>query len=134
MNLPTVRKVIWHMTRGLKARIDNVVQRAVVLRINSPGDETNPVISPDGAYLVFQAYRDADGFGDQDLYVSRRTEYGWTDPELLPEPINSPRNEAYPSFSPDGRFFFFASDRDRRGAYYDIYYVDFEALGLDGGG
>lgn len=34
LNLPTVRKVIWHMTRGLKARIDNAIQRAVVLRVN----------------------------------------------------------------------------------------------------
>lgn len=101
------------------------------LRINSYGDESNPAMSPDGRYLVFQGYRDAEGFGEQDLYVSERSEYGWSDPRLLPEPINSERSDGYPSFSPDGRYFFFASDRNARGGYYDIYYVDYAALGLD---
>jgi len=101
------------------------------LRINSYGDESNPAMSPDGRFLVFQGYRDAQGFGEQDLYVSEKTEYGWSDPRLLPEPINSERSDGYPSFSPDGRYFFFASDRSARGGYYDIYYVDYEALGLE---
>ena len=100
------------------------------LRINSYGDESNPAMSPDGRYLIFQGYRDPGAYGEQDLYVSERTEYGWSDPMLLPEPINSARNDGYPSFSPDGRLFFFASDRESRGGYYDIYYVEYEALGL----
>ena len=102
------------------------------LRINSTGDESNPAMSPNGRFLVFQAYRDADAFGDQDLYVSRRTEHGWSTPRLLPEPFNSMRADGYPSFTPDGRFFFFASDRDNRGGYWDIFYVDYAALDLDG--
>lgn len=100
------------------------------LRINSIGDETNPTMSPDGRFLIFQAYRDPNAVGEQDLYVSEQTEYGWSDPILLPEPINSPRNEGYPAFSPNGRHFFFASDRNRRSGYYDVYYVDVDALGL----
>ena len=63
--------------------------------------------------------------------MSERTAYGWSDPWLLPEPINSERSDGYPSFSPDGRYFFFASDRDARGGVYSIYYVDVEALGLE---
>lgn len=104
------------------------------LRINSNGDETNPVLSPDGRYLVFQAYGNADGLGGDDLYVSRRTEYGWSDPDLLPEPINSLDDDGSPGFSPDGRLFFFASDRGARGGYEDIYFVNVDALGLDMGG
>lgn len=104
------------------------------LRLNSTRDETNPAISPDGRHLVFQAYRDVDAFGDDDLYVSERTAYGWSAPRLLPEPINSPDFEGHPRFSPDGRHFFFASDRDARSGYDDIYFVNVEALGLDGGG
>lgn len=100
------------------------------LRINSPGDETNPAMSPDGQYLIFQGYGNAKGFGQQDLYVSVRTDYGWNDPQLLPEPINSASNDGYPSFSPDGRYFFFASDRGARQGYYDIYYVGTAALQL----
>lgn len=103
------------------------------LRLNTFGDESNPAISADGRHLVFQGYRDADGHGGQDLYVSERTEWGWTQPRPLPEPINSPANDAYPRFSPDGRLFFFASDRDDRGNDYSIYYVDSAALGLQNG-
>lgn len=104
------------------------------LRINSYGDESHPAMSPDGDYLVFQAYRDARGFGDQDLYVSERTSFGWSDPRPLPSPINSDGADGWPSFSPDGRHFFFASDRDARGGYYDIWWVDVAALDLDGEG
>jgi len=100
------------------------------LRINSYGDETNPAMSPDGRYLVFQGYGRAEAYGEQDLYVSERTDYGWTDPTLLPEPINSTLSDGWPSFSPDGQHFFFASDRAQGRGYYDIYYVDIAALGL----
>mgnify|MGYP003333956896 FL=1 len=102
----------------------------VPLRINSTGDEMNAVMSPDGQFIVFQAYRDATAPGGQDLYVSRRNELGWGAPVLLPEPFNSPANDGYPSFSPDGRFFFFATDRDMQGGFYDIWYVEATALRL----
>ena len=100
------------------------------LRVNSYGDESNPTMSPDGHYLVFQGYGSGDALGEQDLYLTERTEYGWGHPRLLPEPINSARNDGWPSFSPNGRHFFFASDRNRRRGDYDIYYVDVEALEL----
>src|SRR5690349_23742686 len=59
--------------------------------------------SPDGSFLVFQAFRDLDAIGEQDLYVSERTSYGWGTPRLLPEPINSDASDGYPSFSPEDR-------------------------------
>lgn len=99
------------------------------LLLNSPREERNATISPDGRYLIFEGYRSTDGFGDDDLYVSERTDYGWSPPRLLPEPVNSDEADTHPRFSPDGRLFFFASDRGRR--YADIYYVDVAALGLD---
>lgn len=98
------------------------------LTINSFGDETSPAMSPDGRVLVFQGYRDATGPGEQDLYYSRKTDFGWSDPVPLPEPINSVGNDGYPSFTADGRFFFFASDREARSGYYDIYYMSVDAL------
>jgi Tol biopolymer transport system component len=99
------------------------------LRINSYGDESSPTMSPDGRHLIFQAYRGANAFGEQDLYASERTEHGWSEPWLLPEPVNSVRNDGYPSFSPDGRLFFFSSDRGE--GFYDIYVVEVEALELN---
>jgi Tol biopolymer transport system component len=99
------------------------------LVLNSGGTESSPAVSPDGRVLVFQAYRELDAIGEQDLYLSERTEFGWSTPRLLPEPINSPGNDGYPSFSPDGRYFFFASDRSAPGGSLTIYYVESFALG-----
>jgi Tol biopolymer transport system component len=99
------------------------------LRLNSPGSESHPALSPDGRHLLFQAFRDVDAVGEDDLYVSERTEYGWGPPRPLPEPINSPEADGYPSFSPDGRFFFFASERGGDGSW-SIYYMETRGLGL----
>jgi len=100
------------------------------LTLNSYGDESNPAMSPDGRYLVFQAYRASDGPGEEDLFVSERSDHGWSAPRPFPEPINSSGNDGFPSFTADGRFFFFASDRDARSGFYDIYCVSVDALRL----
>jgi len=100
------------------------------LHLNSSGSERSPAVSPDGRYLVFQAYREVDAVGEDDLYVSERTFRGWTAPRLLPEPISSTESDGYPSFSPDGRYFFFASDRAPDGRW-SVYYVETRALRLD---
>lgn len=96
-------------------------------RINTQGDESHPAVSPDGRLLVFQGDREG-GIGDDDLYISERFEHGFAKPRLLPEPINSEDDDGYPAFSPDGRYFFFSSDRDGRNGDWSIYYVDAEAL------
>lgn len=96
--------------------------------LNTAGDEAHPTVSPDGRYLVFDGFRDVFATG-RDLFVSERTEYGWTDPVPLPEPVNGPSDETWPRFSPDGSLLFFSSDRGARRA--SIYYVSVEAAGLE---
>jgi Tol biopolymer transport system component len=103
------------------------------LLLNSPGSESHPALSPDGRYIIFQAFRDIDAVGEEDLYVSERTESGWSPPRALPEPINSPDGDGYPSFSPDGRWFFFASERGRDGTW-SIYHMETRGLGMGGDG
>ncbi|MBM4183439.1 MAG: hypothetical protein FJ207_04340 [Gemmatimonadetes bacterium] len=103
------------------------------LLLNSSGSESSPAVSPDGRTLVFQAFRESTAIGEQDLYLAERTEYGWSAPRLLPEPVNSAANDGYPSFSPDGRYFFFASDRDSPGGSWSIYYVESSVLGTGAG-
>jgi hypothetical protein len=112
---------------------DDAWVQARPLRLNSHGEESHATLSPDGRFLVFQGYRGTNGHGDLDLYVSERTQYGWTDPRPLPQPVNSAQADGYPSFSPDGRHFFFASDRNDQNGWYDVFWVDVEALGLGGG-
>jgi Tol biopolymer transport system component len=109
---------------------DQVGGRFVNVRpmlLDTSGDEAGPAMSPDGRFLVFHGFRDVYAPGD-DLFLSERTEYGWSAPRPLPEPINSPDDERWASFSPDGRLLFFSSDRGRGGM--SIYYVSVEAAGM----
>lgn len=119
--------------------------------VNSPGEEFEPLISPQGDVLLFMAIRQG-GQGSGDLWVSYFRDGAWTPARNLPPPINSPAFEVSPKISPDGRFFFFTSTRgfaakplEKRLTYDelsrrlnspgnglgDIYQVDLSALGLD---
>jgi Tol biopolymer transport system component len=110
---------------------DQVDGRFVDVRpmlLNTSGDEAGPALSPDGRLLVFHGLRDPYDESD-DLFLSERTAYGWSTPERLPEPINTPTaDEQWASFSPDGQLLFFSSDRGRGGM--SIYYVGVQALGI----
>lgn len=120
--------------------------------INSPGDEYEPLISPDGTILIFMAARKG-GQGSGDLWVSYLRDGAWTPALNLPPPINSPAFEVGPKVTPDGRHFIFTSTRrtfaatppDKPLSYAelsrhlnspgnglgDLYQVDLQALGLE---
>ncbi len=57
--------------------------------------------------------------GGYDLYVSHRSGDGWSRAELLPEPLNTSRDEFDPFITTDGSKLFFASNRDGEGPYWD---------------
>ena len=94
--------------------------------INSAGDETDALIAPDGSFLVFTAVGREDGFGDGDLYVSFRDADGaWGRPKNLGAPVNTSHSDFCPTLSPDGRYFFFTSNREGSN---DIFWVDAEVI------
>jgi hypothetical protein len=100
---------------------------------NSPVFESGPVLSPDGQYLVFASPGRGDGLGGEDLYVSRREGDGWSVPVNLGPEVNSMAQESRPSFSPDGRYFFFSSNRARVAtvgddAPWSLYYMEAKYL------
>ncbi len=67
---------------------------------------------PDGKFIVFVSGDQADGYGAFDLYVSfKNDDDSWTTPKNLGDRINTPANEHFPAFSPDGQYLFFVSDR-----------------------
>ncbi len=81
----------------------------------------HPALSADGNTLYF-ACNDPEGWGGYDLYsVQRNTksENGWDDPKLLSRNLNTPGNEAFPSF--DGDTLYFASDALPGMGGYDIF-------------
>jgi len=79
--------------------------------INSPSSELAPQLSPDELSLYFGSDRPG-GTGDVDLWAVRRDcrECPWGTPFNLN--INSPQSDGGPSFSPDGHYLFFSSNRD----------------------
>ena len=75
---------------------------------------TTPFIAPDESYLMFASGREG-GLGKHDLYIGFRGSDGeWCAPVCLGPEINSPRQELCPMVSPDGRYLFFISQRDRQ--------------------
>ena len=93
--------------------------------IDTENYEDNPCLSPDESCLVFESNRPG-GAGKEDLYVCFREPNGaWTEPRNLGPTVNTPANERFPGFSPDGRYLFFGSDR---GGNFDIYWVDARVL------
>ena len=94
--------------------------------INSTEVQYNCFISHDESYLIFTCPLREDGFGSEDLYISFRSDNDeWSEPTNLGSEINSPEDESSPSISPDGKFFFFTSNK---GGNRDIYWVDIKIL------
>jgi Tol biopolymer transport system component len=86
--------------------------------VNSPGPDGAPCISADQRLLVFASVGRPDTlrgrghyYARSDLYVSDAAGAEWGAPRHLGPPINTPASESNPSFSPDGAFLFFSSDR-----------------------
>jgi Tol biopolymer transport system component len=94
--------------------------------INSNFNEAAPAISPDGKLLVFASTAAPEDperrrpedliaagkpYPRQDLYVSTFRAGHWTPARHLEHGINSFAEEVYPSFSPDGKYLFWGSER-----------------------
>ncbi len=84
---------------------------------------THPSLDSTGTTLYFASDREG-GFGGYDLYVSFRTDNGWTDPVNLGPVINSPLNEIYPFIHPSGRLYF-SSDGHDKTPDFDLFYSEF---------
>jgi outer membrane protein OmpA-like peptidoglycan-associated protein len=79
--------------------------------INTPGEETSPFLSADGTTMYFSSNGRA-GFGDQDIFVSRKQGQGWTDwstPVNLGPGINSEYFDAYYTVPASGDYAYFVS-------------------------
>lgn len=77
----------------------------------------HPALSNDDSYMVFASNKGG-GIGAADLYITRQVEGVWSEPELIPAPINSEANEMFPFIDERGRLFY-SSNRD--GGDMDVY-------------
>ncbi len=73
---------------------------------NDKGYEWDPLISPDGSYMIFESQRDG-GYGGTDIYVSFNLKGKWSAPISLGKPINTPSYETAATITPDGKYMFY---------------------------
>jgi len=82
--------------------------------------DTDPVLSPDGLTMLFASDRPVGGVDRHHFYIwqVRRTASGWSEPEMLPGPVNDGFNQVFCSIAASGNLYFTSS---RKGGGYDIY-------------
>lgn len=78
---------------------------------NSPDQEIEPLVAPDERWLIFAARGRTPSAGSYDLYISYNCPAGWSVPKPLGAGVNSPGWDFGPRFSPDGKRFYFTSNR-----------------------
>jgi len=91
-------------------------------KVNSEHLEGNPFISPDESYLLFNSNGRPDSYGSHDIYVSfRKNDGSWTKAKNLGFIVNTPASESKPYISPEGKYLFFSSSRNKN---FEIFWVD----------
>jgi outer membrane protein OmpA-like peptidoglycan-associated protein len=91
-------------------------------RINSASNEISPYLAKDGRTLYFSS-NGFSGFGNQDIYVSRRldeTWEKWTEPENLGPDVNSENDDLFFFLTQDNTGYFVRGAENDA----DIYYFD----------
>ena len=77
--------------------------------VNTRGWESQPCLSADGKKLFFVSSREG-GIGESDIYMSVRTQEGFSTPINLGAKVNSIGAEDRPFIHPDGQTLYFSSD------------------------
>ena len=119
--------------------------------VNSGPIVGEPVIAPDQSFLLFSGLGLPGGFGNWDIYISRRGPDGtWLKPENLGPNVNTAQRDYSPRLAPDGHTLVFTSERffgsagqrldwatikaglaDIQNGQGNIYTIDLRSLGLD---
>lgn len=89
--------------------------------INTPENEGTCTVSADGRLIIFTSCRGRAGFGNCDLFESKRTGDKWSEPVNLGAAVNSSAWESQPCLSADGRELYFVSDRKGGAGSRDIW-------------
>ncbi len=103
-----------------------------VASINTADNEGAQSLSADGKLLFFTACNRPGGMGSCDIYYSVRQNGDWTTPVNAGSPLNTSSWEAQPSFSPDGRYLYFSSNRPGGKGQKDIWRAEFLGIGKNG--
>lgn len=87
-----------------------LIARPLPAPINTAGRDNHAWVSPAGGLMLI-SYPDRDGAGGEDIFVSRKIDGRWSEPQNLGPGINSRYADFAPKLSPDGAYIVFSSDR-----------------------
>ena len=91
--------------------------------VNTEYSEDDPFIASDESFLIFCSSRPG-GYGSYDLYIAFRKKDGtWTKAKNMGPEINTSGEEARPSITPDGKYFFFTRG-DVNPDWRDIFWIN----------
>ena len=86
--------------------------------VSSQYREGDVLIAPDESYIIFVSVDRPGSYGSGDLYICYKTDdNSWSDPVNMGDKINTPHYDYCPVVSPDGKYFFYTSNRN-------IFWVD----------
>jgi Tol biopolymer transport system component len=92
--------------------------------VNSGGWEATPYITPDGKTLFLNSGRGEENKKDVDIWKFENVNGRWTNPQLMKGPFLSDKHDYDPCLSPDGKKFYFTSNREGGLGGSDIYVVE----------
>lgn len=93
--------------------------------VNTPGTENSPFIHADGKTLYFSSDKHP-GFGQLDLFLSRKKDGKWSAPENLGAPLNTTAVEGNIYVNPRGDKGYINSYREGGQGRSDIYYFELD--------
>ncbi len=93
--------------------------------INTEYIDGDPFIEKNAEYIVFSSNRPG-GYGGYDIYVAFLNKNGtWGEACNIGTAVNSESNELWPVISPDGKYLFFASNRN---GTVDVYWINIQVI------
>jgi outer membrane protein OmpA-like peptidoglycan-associated protein len=93
-------------------------------KINTPYSDDSPFIHADGRSLYFSSQGRKDCFGGYDIYLSTlQDDGGWSEPQNVGYPINTPDNDIYFVLSADKKSGYYASAKEGGYGEKDIYKI-----------
>lgn len=108
-----------YLANLINGKLENI--KKLGPEINTEAGEYNAMISPDGDYIITTSHGFENHYGGGDLYISfRKDDNSWAQAINMGSEINTPFTEYCPNVSPDGKYFFFTSNK--KGTE-DIYWV-----------
>jgi hypothetical protein len=113
------RAVLWEDPK--QNSFTEVAEPGVADTVNQPDRRLEAAFSPSGTMMVLVRWGGkAEEDKNADLYFSKWDGRNWSRPEPLTE-LNSSANDRGPAFSRDGRYLYFASDREGGEGGSDLY-------------